>query len=393
MIRGLYLLVLTEAVLGGGGRFFPVGPVTLRMLLFATCLGVWLLAFGYRKRPEGQWLAFLLVYSFIGSLLFGLLVDATSGASWSRIAAEIQPLLFWLTAPFVAMAIDSPAMVKRSAQIIMYGGCLVACVILAITGALAVGLLPLAQFYTWSLNSGELFFRSDISFFYKGLFYVAVALVFTVVLKPRLWLVMSAILAFAIAASLTRGLMLASVLTVIFALMSARRHGTVLILVLIGTAISGLYGQDLIEVLFRDSSRASSSSVRAADMLSFWEGFDGATLFFGDGAGTLLNGRQGVENSYLWAIWRFGIVGLAFWLSPVIISFHYYRKIRRHSPFHKIASAFFYGMVMLSMQTAFNPFLNNSIGISYALLAVFSLRRLGRKQVETAEISTVRVPA
>lgn len=393
MIQWLYLLVLTEAVLGGGGRIFSVGPVTLRMLLFAACLGVWLLASGYRKRPEGQWLAFLLVYSFIGSLLFGLLVDATSGASWSRIAAEIQPLLFWLTAPFVAMAIYSPAMVERSAQIIMYGGCLVACVLLATMGALAVGLLSLAQFYTWGTNSGELFFRSDISFFYKGLFYVAVALVFTVVLKPRLWLVMSAILAFAIAASLTRGLMLAPVLTVIFALMSARRHGTVLILVLIGTAISGLYSQDFIEILFRDSSRASSSSVRVADMLSFLESFDAATLLFGDGAGTLLNGRQGVENSYMWAIWRFGIAGLAFWLSPIIISFYYYRKISRHSAFRKLASAFFYGMVMLYIQTAINPFLNNSIGISYALLAIFSLRLLGRSQVETPEMSTVRVSA
>ena len=158
-------------------------------------------------------------------------------------------------------------------------------------------------------------------------------------------------------------------------------------------AISSYYAQDIIEVLFRDSSRAGSTTVRIADMLSFLEGLDGTALFFGDGVGPLLNGRKSVENSYLWAVWRFGIVGLAFWLSPVVISFYYYRRIRRHSPFRKFASAFFYGMVILSIQTAFNPFLNNSIGISYALLAIFSLRRLDRSQVGTIEMSTVRVSA
>ena len=48
------------------------------------------------------------------------------------------------------------------------------------------------------------------------------------------------------------------------------------------------------------------------------------------------------------------------------------------SPIYRLASAYFFGTVMLYILTAFNPFINNSIGLMYLLCAIFSLRRLSR---------------
>lgn len=390
MIKRLYLIVLTEAVLGGGGRIFQIGPITLRMLLFAACLAMWLVALGYTKKPKGQFLALLLVYSFISSLLCGLFVDAATGASLNRILAEIQPLLFWFTAPFVAMAVTTYATVERSSQIIIYGGFTVAVVMLTVMYALFLGLIPFAKFYTWSMESGELFFRGDISFFYKGLFYVAVALIFTVVLKPRFWIIIAVILFLAIAASLTRGLILSSFIVISAALIHKRRNGTVLIIALIVGLISVFHIQDIIDILFRDESRSISLNTRSADTLNFLEGLEASSLFIGEGAGTLLNGRQAVENTFLWALWKYGLPGLIFWLSPILICYFYYRKIPQQSSFNNLGTAFFFGMLMLYIQTNSNPFLNNSIGISYSILSIFSLRLLSRKSEENTSSSIYR---
>lgn len=390
MIKRLYLIMLTETVLGGGGRIFQLGPITLRMLLFAACLAMWLVALGYTKKPKGQFLALLLVYSFISSLLCALFVDATSGASLDRILAEIQPLLFWFTAPFVAMAIANNSMVERSSQIIIYGGCLSAVMMLTVMSTLALGLIPFAKFYTWSMASGELFFRGEISFFFKGLFYISIALIFTIVLKPRFWTIISAILALSIAASLTRGLIFSSFITIIGILIYERKLGTLSIIALIVGLISIFYVQDIIDILFRDRSRASSYDTRYADTLNFLEGLDASSLFIGKGAGVLLNGRQAVENTFLWALWKYGLPGVVFWLSPILISYFYFRKIPQQSSFHKLGIAFFFGMLMLYIQTIINPFLNNSIGISYSILSIFSLRLLSRKPAENITSSICR---
>lgn len=387
MIEALYTVVLIEAVLGGGGRVFPVGPVTLRMLLFASCLAVWLVAAMYRKRSDGQGLAFLIVTAFIGSVLPGLVIVAVSGISGSRALGDILPMLFWITAPFVAMAIYSQVLVDRAAQIIMYGGLLVASTILAILIALTANFLPFAQFYNWATQSSEIFFRSGMSFFFKGHFYVGIALIFTVTLKPRHWKLMSVILALSIVASLTRGLMFATLLAVILALISTRSKGSLLLLVLAVVCVGVIYGQEIFKMFFGDESRAVSFAVRLDDFKVFLEAFTERTLFFGNGAGALLNDRQNFENSYMWGLFKFGIIGLTFMISPFVICLYYYRKVRGRGHHQRLAAAYFFGMVMLYVLTAINPFINNSIGISYALVAIFSLRRLSRPQIESARIT------
>lgn len=377
MIESLYTITLAEAVLGGGGRLLGFGPLTARMLFFGACVALWLLTLASRKANlDGQHLAGGLIACFIATHLPALCLDLLHGASALRIIEEIRPLLFLCLAPFVAMALTRLEMAQRSASMIVFGGSLVALTTILIQAALALDLLSQEWFYDWTWDSGELFFRNDILFFYKGHFYVALALVFAIILRPRWWVVFAVILSIALAASLTRGLIAACIFSVLLGLTIERRYLAVLLIGGLGGALFVLNFEPIWAAFFNDPSRNISLTARISDMRSFTEGYDLRRLIIGEGFTKPLNNRNNVENSYLWAIWRFGILGLFFWVTPFLISAYFYRNIYINEINRKLGTAFFCGIVMMYLVTATNPFINNSIGIVYTLIAMFSLRRL-----------------
>lgn len=376
MIELLFPAVLTEAVLGGGGRTFAIGPISLRMLLFAVSVMTWVaMMLVSTRRREGVGLAALLIVAFVVGLTPGLLVDIERGTSLTTIGTELQPLLFWLIAPLFAMALQDVASVRRAANILLYGGVAVGAITLLIMLGLQIGAIGFGRFYAWASDTNELFFRTRASFFYKGHFYVGISLIFCLILLPRWWKTMLAITALSIGLSLTRGLYLAVVVAAVLSFISARRSFAVIAIGLVGIGIAVFYGDTLLNLLY-DPNRLISSQTRTRDLTYFLLTFDYDTLLFGDGTGVLLNGRHSIENSYIWAVWRFGIAGLLFWLTPLFLSVRYFLSIRRESEVYQLASAFFFGIIMLYVLTFTNPFINNSIGMAYALCAVFALRRL-----------------
>lgn len=376
MIELLFPAVLTEAVFGGGGRTFAIGPISLRMVLFAVSVSTWIaIMLVSTRRRDGVGLAALLIIAFIVGLTPGLLVDVERGTSFTTMATELQPLLFWMIAPLFAMALQDVASVRRAANILLYGGVAVGTVTLLIMLGLQFGTIGFGRFYAWASDTNEFFFRTRASFFYKGHFYVGIAFIFCLVLLPRWWKTMLAIVTLSIGLSLTRGLYLAIVVAAALSFVSARRSFAVIAAGLMGIAIAVIYGDTLLNLLY-DPNRLISAQTRTRDLTYFMLTFDYDTLLFGDGTGVLLNGRHSIENSYIWAMWRFGIAGLLFWLTPLFLSVRYFVSISRDSELYQLASAFFFGMVMLYVLTLTNPFINNSIGMTYALCAVFALRRL-----------------
>ncbi|RYD26125.1 MAG: hypothetical protein EOP89_07685, partial [Lysobacteraceae bacterium] len=113
MIELLFPAVLTEAVFGGGGRTFAIGPISLRMVLFAVSVSTWIaIMLVSTRRRDGVGLAALLIIAFIVGLTPGLLVDVERGTSFKTMATELQPLLFWIIAPLFAMALQDIASVR-----------------------------------------------------------------------------------------------------------------------------------------------------------------------------------------------------------------------------------------------------------------------------------------
>lgn len=376
MMETLFSIVLAELVLGGGGRTFSIGDLSLRMLLFAAMLAASVVGMiSSTRRRDGLATANLLVLGFLISLLPGLLVDASWGTPTRIIVAGVQPLLFWLTAPFFALALQDVRMVQRGAGILLFGGVVVAAFTAILTIGLYAGFVGFGSLYAWANETEEMFFRGTTNFFYKGHFFVGIALVFCVVMTPRWWKSMAAILMLSLALSLTRGLYVAVVIALALSFLSQRRHIYIIAAVSVTVVIAVFYSQFIIDLIF-DPTRVSSSQTRSRDITYFISIFDYQTLLFGDGFGKLLNGRTSVENSYLWLLWRFGFIGLSFTIVPLFMSMRYYFSIHRNSQFHTLASAYFFGTVMLYVVTAFNPFINNSIGTMFLIWSLFSLRRL-----------------
>lgn len=378
MMETLFSVVMAEVVLGGGGRTFSVGALSLRMLLFAAMLAASAIGMvSATRQRDGLGTANLLVLGFIVSLLPGLLVDAAWGTPTRIVVAGVQPLLFWLTAPFFALALQDVRTVQRGAGILLLGGVVVAITTTLLTIGINTGFVSFGSLYVWANETEEMFFRGTTNFFYKGHFFVAISLVFCVVLAPRWWKSMATILVLSLVLSLTRGLFLAVAVALALSFLSQRRHIYIVMAIVVTIIMIVFYGQFIIDMIF-DPTRVTSSQTRSRDISSFLATFDYNTLLFGDGFGKLLNGRTSVENSYLWVLWRFGIIGLSFTFLPLLMSMRYYFAIPQDSNAHSLASAYFFGMVMLYIVTAFNPFINNSIGILYMFCALFSLRRLSR---------------
>lgn len=373
-----YQILLTEAIIGGGGRIFAIGPVTLRMLLFLACFLFWFVAAIKRSDADGRHLAFITFYLFLLSLFPGIIVDISTGTSVDQIVTEIVPLLFWTTAPLIALSLSSHSTVIMTAKFIVNLGALISLIALTLMASLFLGLLPFANIYEFATNTGELIFRSEFIFFYKGIFYSSVALVFIVIIRPRFWIVISLFILMAILLTLTRGVMISLFITISLYMIINIRIFQLSLLLLTLSVLSIYFSDAIMDILFYDSGRQMSVVGRSEDLQYVIGQTNLNSFLFGNGPTEPINERPQVENSYVDVFWKFGIFGLTFTLLPALFSFYYFRKIPKNDTNFEIASAFFYGLFFLYVVTATNPFINNSIGAFYALVSMFSIRRLSK---------------
>lgn len=379
-MNGLFTVVALELFLGGGGRLTELGPVTVRMILFALCLCCAVFVAVYRpRRNDGVALALALVATYLMVHLPAVIIGVVSGALPGDIATEMQQSLYWLAAPFFAAALASQHMVARAAVLIRLSGVLMAGAYLLTLAGLVLGLVDFVWLYATLNATGEFFFRGESFFFYKGFLYLGIAMVFLLALKSPLSSVMLLVVALALVLTLTRGFVLSASFAIILMLAALKRWRAVSLAV-IAIAVAALLV--LVYLPSVDDSyldqRDLSNATRRDDFAFILDNLKASTLLFGSGFGSLINGRVAIENTFLWALWRLGIAGLAFWLLPLALSLHYFIKVPARNQQHRLACAFFFGTVLVYVQTLTNPYLNNPIGLSFVLIALFSLRTISR---------------
>lgn len=379
MMRALFTISLLELLLGGGGRITAIGPISLRMLLFVACMGATAVAVAFpRRRSGGLMLAVHLVIAYLIIDVLGLLTGSLHGETLKKIFAEFQQSLYWLAAPFFALMLQTRSDVEGSARIVRSAGILLALGYLGIVTALITGVISFSVVNAIVRDSREITMRSGEFFVYKGFLYLGVAILFLVALRPRYWIISTVIIATALVLTFTRGFLLSTSLALLLMLVAQRRwHAAIpaLIVAAAGAAFIWIYLPSSDTSM--EGKYEASTGQRIEDMMYIVYHMKPTTLLFGEGFGSLINNRLQIENTYLWALWKLGLPGLLFWLVPLVLcSIYYYRIPRRHA--HPFANAFMFGTVLVYLQTAANPFLNNPIGLSFVLLALFSLRVLSR---------------
>lgn len=379
MMRALYTVTVLELFLGGGGRLLEFGPVTLRMVLFGLCVfaSIALLLF-YKSNDVNAVLFSLgltLAYMFVHGL--GFFNGAAKGADWADLLNDLQPSLYWMLAPFFAIMLGSVNVVRSTATMLCISGVALATVYLISVAGLWSGILQFDKFYQALDSTGEFFFRGENFFFYKGFLYLAISSVFLMFVKGRLSNIALFLVIVALTLTLTRGFVISTAAAIIFMLFGLRRWKSLAVAFVL-TLVSGFFVWFYLpgtSIGFAEQ-REMSNNVRLDDLSFMLENASAATFLIGEGFGSYINERLNIENSFLWIGWKLGVVGLIFWLFPLVMAFIYYRRIDKSDLNYHLGSAFFYSIFLVYVQTGSNPFLNNPIGLSFVLISLFSLRTL-----------------
>jgi len=379
LIDVLLFATLFEVFIGGGGRFVSIGPISLRMLLFIACVSISVMAALLRWRQDGgQMVAYGLVLAYLLIHVLGITIGAMRGAEPGAIFTEFQGTLYWLAAPFFAMELQTSVMVRRASVLIQSAGILLAVSYVLLLVGIAVGEINLGAVLSAVADNDDFGSRGYGLLFYKSFLYVGLAIVFVVAKRSRCWLPLAILMGMALVLTLTRGFILSTATAVLLMLVIQGRKISIVLglaAILGAVFIAWSYIPSIDDSFV--SARETSNSQRLDDMSFMLNHASVGTLVFGEGFGSPINGRSNIENTYLWALWRMGIAGVLFWLTPLALCAYYYFKSRKGNS-DGLASAYFFGAVLVYVQTATNPYLNNTIGLTFVLLAIFSLRTLAK---------------
>jgi hypothetical protein len=256
---------------------------------------------------------------------------------------EMQLSLSWLAAPFLALALSSRNIVLRTSLLIRVAGVFLAMVYIGVVSALAIGVIDYPTLYATLSASQEFAFRSGGFFFYKGFLYLGMSAIFFVAIPKRYSTVWATIVVIALAMTLTRGFILSTSFAVLLLLiMQRRRRQLSVALVVVACVAFFIFGYMPSQDENISLSREISNSQRIDDFAYIVENFKVVSLFFGEGMGTLINERINIGNTFLWAFWRLGIVGVLFWSIPLVLCLRYFARINRHSPQFHLACAYFF---------------------------------------------------
>ena len=391
MLALLFSVTVFELFVGGGGRWIAAGPVTLRMVLFVACLIVgWVAALVPRRNFGGLPLAIGFALAYLLIHLPALIDGAVRGTDISIMFTELQQSLYWLAAPFFACTLASTKYIQRTASLVQLSGVFMATVFIAIVVALAKGYLNFTTFYLIVHENGEVVSRGGGLMVYKGDLYLGICLVFLVAIRGKYWLPAAMLVSVALVLTLTRGFILSTSAAILMLLAVQRRKAALLVgLVLVAAAVGMVwyYFPSLVEGL--TSARSISNQQRLDDMDFIMNHVSLKTVLLGEGFGSLIDGRIQIENTFLWVVWKLGVVGLAFWLAPLVLCVVYFLGGKK-SHENPLACAFLFGTVLIYIQTLSNPYLNNPIGLSFVIVSVFALRTLCKAEGQDSP-STSRV--
>jgi len=381
VVRVIYLLLALEVMVGGGGRLLEIGPVTARMLLFAAALTLTVAIVALRGTLPGGRMTLMFLNAFLFVVSSGVVVGLSRGNPPAAVWADLQPLLFFLLAPFVALSFEDRRNVDALRPLVVFAGVTLALAYLGILVLLITGRIDFAWLYEVLDASGEFMFRGENFFFYKGFVYLGVCIVFLIAMPRRFALPLLAVTGIALVLTLTRGFILSTAIAVLMLLYALRmRLAALLLAISCAAALLITFVALYSSVAGFSEQRSVSNAVRIEDMAFIFGNVGPLTMLFGNGFGTPVADRLNIENTYLWVLWKNGLVGLAFWLAPLLACVVLFSRIPRWAAEFRLGCALLFSAVLIYVQSAMNPYLNNPIGLMMVMIALFGLRELSTRQ-------------
>jgi hypothetical protein len=403
----LFIALFAELMLGGGGRLVAFGPVSLRMILFSLALLLTAVHIIAGEKIPTSYRKLLIIFATLTTV--GLVIGVWWGAEKKIWWEDVKPLLYFFILPFFSVAVKTQERIEMVVKLIKLSAIAQASIFFCLLLLIHTGVIPFLDFYKPAIETGEFFFRGEITFFFKGFLYLCIGFIFIQFTQKKnkvFWLIF---ISLAIILTFTRGFLLALALTyaVYFILKAAWWRVTtfsaaaLLVLICGGNFIG--FVSEKIDALSKESQkrmvvienvnspstnldmnngvvsspnstllgdREFSDTGRIDQIREVYEEITPLSILIGHGFGIGIPSRQvHMEIAYLEIFHKQGIVGLLFWGLIVLTLFVKYRAAIS-SP---LSDAFFLGAIFVFFQSLTNQFINNPIGLSMILLTIVVL--------------------
>lgn len=398
--KTFFLILLLEVFLGGAGRLTTFGPLTLRMYLFILGMILFIFFFFFAgKKLMNTTITFMGMYLAI--MTIGIICGLWNSTDYSYLLADVKMLSFFLILPLFDMMIRDQKMVERIIRLLKISTLIMAIAYLIFLVILHLEIIPFLTLYD-AMSKPEYFdefgFRGQSAVIYKGFIFMCVGYFFFLFNKRSFKNNVQIILVFsAILLTLARAYILLIFLLTLFPIVHkflfARKNkilNMVVISVVIITAIALV--PTLLEII---GDKSTSDNIRVVQLRQVAEMINPISLFIGHGFGVGVPIRPGhMEIMYLEIFHKQGVLGLAFWFFILTYILFKYNRHRTYCKKHNIESPidvrpFVYGTIFLYLQSLFNPYLTNSMGMTFLFITLIVFERL-RKFNEQKDLSLYR---
>ncbi len=389
-VRYFCYAMLFELFLLGSGQDLPLGGgLTLRWLNYFIGVGASIYMFVRSNDFPKSILTFILVYTI--QMLIGWMMAFIFDSEMDYLMSDFKPLLYFYIVLFFYYMMTSKLMIKRVVDILLL--CVKIMTVLyliymTLTDVLGLFSMTGENYHTVN-DSGSFMFRGiGSSFFYKGFVYLPIGVVGFFWRKQYVWMALSI---FAIYFTYTRGLYVLLAFGLLAFYLKTREVNIFKIVGLMLVVLLLYEVAEMFEIFQFDDTftenREESDSVRLITIDQVFERITWWSLLIGHGFGQGVPQRSShMEISYLDIFHHQGLFGLSFWVALFIAILKYGNSVAEK---YKEEAAFFMtAAMMIFLQSCFNPYINNSIGMSITLLAFVICYRLSQDEYFTSR-STV----
>lgn len=372
-IKLFFYFFIAELVLCGSGQVIHlVGGLTLRMLnfLIVICLTSLLIIDKKIGKDTGLLLALYMLITCM-AISFCLISDNVH-----NLFADIKQLSFFLTLPFIYFMISDKEVILNICAIVKWSTFLMTIVYLIYIVLIKyVQVIDFTLFYTLMGDESDFMFRgNEGELFYKGFLYLTIGLLFW--MNEKRWFI-SVLYLLAIYFTQTRGFYAITLLGIVLLYTTQHRLKSSTIVSLLMLCLFLLFVTLQLELFEVDENRMDGDELRMLTVQQVFEEITPLSLLFGHGFGYGVPVRQiHMENAFLEIFHKQGLVGLFLW---GLILYKIYFNYKHTSIVHKkISSIFMVGTVCIYVQSLFNPFLINPIGMSFVLLSFVVCNKLSK---------------
>lgn len=370
----LYILVW-ELILGGSGQVIHLyGDLTLRMFLFilALIIGFW----AFIKYPLPKYSAKIIYYYFV-TFCLGIFIACLSSTSNKLLFDDIKPLLYFFISFYFCWAIDDIKVVYKLIDIIKWASLVLAVIYLFYLAMIQIfGIWSFSSMYSSLSNESDIMFRGEEGFlFYKGFVYLPLGLLFFV-REKKYW--QSAIILVATYLTFTRGFYIMTFCAIILNLILQKHFNFSRLCLLIIVVLIIFFGCYYFQLFDMGDNRAEGDALRFVTMEQVYDRVTVWSILWGHGFGNGVPVRTvHMENSYLEIFHKQGVIGLSFWIYVLYMIIAYYKKITVNK---QLAQPFLIGAFIIYVQSLFNPYINNSIGMGFIIMSYLSVYYLEKKK-------------